>query len=678
MTLGTDAFWLRPFPRRARGHLWMESRVHEVAFGTVLGIWLIALLLGLLLAWPQIAPPGFLFWALPTVCSAIFLAGRISGSERRLGVEEFTLSLPVSRRTKYWISFGLAAGSWLALTAGCWLFLYAPIWFRGLRDDGDRLMLNVNQSAWVLSASWLLLCFIFGLMADWRASERYDVLVKQWPWLFLVLTFVGTEEIEFGREWPLIFNLPLLLIGAAMLPWGLARYLRKGVGGVLTGRGVPWTFRLLRPFLGKPGSRRGLMSLELRTLDGSWVVLLSSMVLPALLLGCLGDGFPRAYLPWILLGVGLLCFSGTATWVAGTKSDFELDEFVAALPPLRRSRFRTRFFLGLSLATSFIAVVLAILQLKLVPFLMSWMPAAVRRTPLGTEALPPLFNLETALLLAPLAWFAYSSSYMISSRFRELGKDSSENAAGKTSLVLPSLAVMVGHFLGSVLGVVWLSTGLLMLAGVFGGLYFFRRAQQRALTLDLPEPQQKCKGIGFQILGMFGGMLLVVAGFGFLLGVGEADRLGRYHAAGNLEFEEFLGRLKPGRVPGWIAESYRAGHADCLALADDPEKCGERSSRRKVLWGGLERSERNDRIDLFEDDHSIHPRWMRYSEEFAASGMDAPEFVRRLEEAASDSELEVLDRGWYARSGRSLDDFKKRQNGVRDRLAPVWGGRAER
>ena len=70
-------------------------------------------------------------------------------------------------------------------------------------------------------------------------------------------------------------------------------------------------------------------------------------------------------------------------------------------------------------------------------------------------------------------------------------------------------------------------------------------------------------------------------------------------------------------------------------------------------------------------------RFARYAEEFSESQMTIEDFVARLEIAETDPDLEVADRPWFARSGLDLEQFKARQDEIRDRLGLVWGGRAD-
>ncbi|MEM1245602.1 MAG: hypothetical protein AAGK22_04485 [Acidobacteriota bacterium] len=676
MSLGSDSLWLRPLPPAARGLVKLEIKIHELVWGTVLGVWIISLVLGLLLAWGRAAPPELIFWAMPTLFGAILFAGRLSGSDRRQGTEEFSLALPVSRTLKYWVHVSLTILAWLSLSLGGWFFLNLPTYFRELREDGDRYALNLNQQALILALCFVVLCLTFLAFGTWRRAGHFETLAKQWPWAFFVFAFAGVTPVSWGSGWPLLFNVPIVLAGCALL-WVGHRLSFEMLLQPPLEKTRPVGYRILGPLFSRPALRRTLWYGELRSLDGSWGILGLTFVIPSVMLGVLGDGIPRAYLPWVFLGVALLCFSGLATWVAGTRTDFDVEEFLGALPPLRKKRFRVRFFLGLGIAITFFSLVVAVLRSGAVPWLVARLPDLLRRTPLGTESLPPLFNAETAVLLVPLVLYAYTASYFFSQRHRELGKDYSENVAGNASIVGPALTVIFARYLGARIDVLWPLHTALVLVAVALMVWFYLRAERRAQSVDLPESRQKCGPLFWQLSAMLGGMCTMMFGFSYLLAVGEADRLGRFHAAGSLEPEQFLERTHVSGALGPWQSFLRRARAECYALAEDLEDCKTRESRRLVRNSGQGRAEINRREDAYRASPEVPWRFVRYVEEFGSDTVSIEEFVERLRVAESDPELEVADRGWFARSGRTLEDFKARQNQIRERLGPVYGGLAE-
>lgn len=676
MSAASDSLWLRPLSRSARGLVKLELKVHEIVWGGVLGVWVIALALGGLLAWIGVAPPELLFWVMPTLFGGILFAGRLGGSDRRQGTEEFSLALPVSRSLRYRVSVGVMLVAWLSLSLGGWFFLNLPIRFRELRDGGDRFVLNLNQEVLALAISFFFLCLTFFAFGTFRHSRRFETLAKQWPWAFFLFTFAGVTPIELGRDWPILYNLPWVVLGLGLLWLGHRRFVETGLSTAPERVGA-WGYRLLRPVLDLPAVRRSLWYGELRTLDGSWAVLSCSFLIPSVILGILGDGIPRAYLPWVFLGVALLCSSGVATWVAGTRTDFDIEEFLGALPPARRRRFRVRFGLGLLLATLFFGFAYLVLRSGVAGWIVERLPEMVRRTSISAEAMPPLFNAETAFLLVPLVLHAFASSYYYSQRHRELGKDYSENAAGNAALVVPAIVVMLVRWLGAWQGVLWISLALLGLTATLSAVWFYRAAERRTCAVDLPETKKECGPMFWVLTSMLGGMVMVIFGFGYLMAVGEADRLGRFYAAGQLDADEFLARTHVAEDFGPWERFMRRARAECYALAEDVRDCESRDSRRRVRHNGQEREEIHRREDEYRESATVPWRFVRYVEEFGADTSTVEEFVERLQEAARDPDLEVADRGWFARSGRSLEDFKARQNEIRDRLGPLYGGRAE-
>ncbi|MEM7587655.1 MAG: hypothetical protein AAF560_29985, partial [Acidobacteriota bacterium] len=565
----------RWIPDRVRGLLWMEARLHRHAEGSVggavLGVWVLALGIGLLLAWPRVTPPGLLFWALPTFLGGLLLGASFGGTERRLGVEEFTLALPVYRSTRYWSRFAIAVATWAALSAGAWIFLYTPVLVRGEARE-PSLMLDLSQSCWLLGLSWTALAISFMVFSDWRPAARFERSLRQWPWLFLVMTQLSFTEVGAARGWPIWPVGLLLILGAVFAALGARRYSRRPVASDRD-RGVraPWLARQVAKLTLGSKSQRGLIWGELRTLDGSWGFILASIVLFACGLGLLHEGVPSAYMPWIVLALCLLVFASTAIVMAGYRTDLGIDEFVAGLPVSRHARFRVRFVIGLVIASGTTLLLLAILRSNVLVRLVERLPDAIRRTTLGTEPLPTMFNAETTALILPLLLVGYSAAFMAAARHRRTCESAADNEASNLGFIAPAMSLMVARLVAASSGQLWLGYA------VFGAIccavawLCYRKAAARNRVVDLPEPRGQQANTGWQVLIMILAMMVCISGFLFLFGVGEADRLGRYYAASDMPIDEYLERVRPGAiVPQW---------ADCIALAEQASDCSDREAR---------------------------------------------------------------------------------------------------
>ncbi len=662
--------WIQPFPPRLRGLLWMELRLHsgrqDSVAGAIVAVWVVALAVGALMVWFGKAPPGVLFWALPTFFGAATLGARLGGAERRLGVEEFTLALPVDRSLRFWSRFVLASGAWVVLSAGTWLLLYGPLWLSGEGLDGPHL-LNTNQSAWVLGPSWIVLALTFALFADWRPQAHFERLFRQWPWLFFAATLMGSTEVEIAKNWPIWPVFFLLVLGGAIATRGSARYTRRPLSqDRVAAPGAPWISRCLRPLLFGPRHRRGLIWGELRTLDNSWGFLGLSILVGTCVLGVLHEGISSAYLPWIILATCLLSATSVAIVMAGYRTNLGIDEFVAGLPPRRRDRFRVRFAIGLVLAAVTILLIVGFLRSGLLVWILGWLPETVRRTALGAEALPPMVNAETAFVALPLLLFGYSAAFMAAARHHQFCQEAADAEGSNYGFVLPGLALVATRFLAAASGVLWLGYLLfdILLLVLAGRCY--RRAETRALTIDLPEPSGSASNKGTNIFITLSAMSIVLLGFAFLFGVGEAERLGRYYAAGNLSADDYLERVLPGRLI--------SRRADCYALAKDPDDCRDSVLRGNVRRGHDDREIYKQRLETFKAARAIDPRLARHATDFASSPYELEGFVQRLEVALADPTVAIEDRGWFARSPWSLDEFKARKAEIVARLPVLWGG----
>ncbi|MFH1730117.1 MAG: hypothetical protein ABIF82_00520 [Planctomycetota bacterium] len=219
----------RTIPKIWRGLLWREWLAHEglvlwTVCAWIVGGWVLMLFFH----------PG---WIIGFGVLYAMIAGQsFGGGDTLAGTEEFTISLPPTRRHQYVARLILACGTTLAFTAFGTLAiafdLPQRVW--GLVvESGFTEPFPPCDPPWLyglaIGAPFLTLALTFGIAAT--AKTRGTAIAAAFVGLVGVFAEVwiayGAEHLLWGRETGLITVTAPLAIGVMVLLYGYGRYLRK-------------------------------------------------------------------------------------------------------------------------------------------------------------------------------------------------------------------------------------------------------------------------------------------------------------------------------------------------------------------------------------------------------------------------------------------------------------------